>query len=234
AVDCSEQMNKEREPMGFPKFTVLDTKTGAEAENTVNTSKLCETIKANGDPGVLIGDTDISIAAAIQSSTEGDCAAATKQWKGVLKAMGDSLPPAYTPGEGIYNNLGVVSLMSLYTPKEGVAVTCTVIQCPAESSSAGDNQNSENNNGQSSNKDQQNPTSPPVSGSGTESTTGGTANGGGGAQSGTAGGSGSGSQGNAGTGQGQESHQQQAETLSKKKEDEHSIQIESGLPEGEV
>ncbi|CDJ58714.1 SAG family member, partial [Eimeria maxima] len=46
AVDCSEQMNKEREPMGFPKFTVLDTKTGAEAENTVNTSKLCETIKA--------------------------------------------------------------------------------------------------------------------------------------------------------------------------------------------
>ena len=32
--------------MGFPKFTVLDTKTGAEAENTVNTSKLCETIKA--------------------------------------------------------------------------------------------------------------------------------------------------------------------------------------------
>ncbi|CDJ60022.1 SAG family member, partial [Eimeria maxima] len=113
------------------------------------------------DPGVWLTktDVDLSIAAAIQSSTAGDCAAATKQWKGALKAIGDSLPPAYTPGENIYKSLDVVSFMNLYTPKEGVAVTCTVIQCPYKSSSTesdsssghnGANGGTNGNNGQSS------------------------------------------------------------------------------------
>ena len=91
------------------------------------------------DPGVWLADTtvNLSIAAAIQESADGDCAAATKQWKGALKTIGDSLPPAYTPGEDIYKSLDVVSLMNMYTPKDGVAVTCTVIQCPYKNSSTG-------------------------------------------------------------------------------------------------
>ncbi|CDJ59814.1 SAG family member, partial [Eimeria maxima] len=139
AVDCSEQMNKEREPMGFPKFTVLDTSTPITGEDKVNTTNLCANIKEGTDPGAWLTKTSagLSIAAARQSSAQGDCAAATKQWKGALKTIGDSLPPAYTPGQDIYKSLDVVSLMSLYTPKDGVAVACTVIQCPPKSSTGG-------------------------------------------------------------------------------------------------
>ncbi|CDJ58716.1 SAG family member [Eimeria maxima] len=229
-------MNKEREPMGFPKFTVLDTKTGDEAENTVNTSKLCETIKANGDPGVWITETDISIAAAKVSSCLPLCAAATKQWKGVLKAMGDSLPPAYTPGEGIYNNLDVVSLMSLYTPKEGVAVTCTVIQCPEKSSSASDNQNSDSSNGQNPSQNTQPPANQP-SGGNTGGTTGSTVDNGG-SSAGTAGGSVSGT-GTPGAGSEKNGEtrelKEEAKDLSKEKKDKLSTTITGqGVSEAEV
>ncbi|CDJ59650.1 SAG family member, partial [Eimeria maxima] len=219
AVDCSEQMNKAREPMGFPKFTVLDTTTHADPENTVNTSKLCETIKGNEDPGVWITETDISVAAAIQSSTEGDCAAATKQWKGVLKAMGDSLPPAYTPGEGIYNNLDVVSLMSLYTPKEGVAVTCTVIQCPGKGSPTDNDQNDESTNGKDPNSTPQPPTSPP-SDEGTGGATVGTGGNEAGSQTAGSGSpSGSGSQGEVGDKGKTRELKEEAKDLSKEKKD---------------
>ncbi|CDJ59211.1 SAG family member [Eimeria maxima] len=137
AVDCSEQMNKERKPMGFPNFTVLDTDTATPGQIGVDPTQLCASIKAGTDPGIWLAEAevDVTIAAAIQSSTVGDCAAATKQWKGALKTIGDSLPPAYTPGKGIYESLDVVSLMNLYTPKDGVAVACTVIQCPQKSPS---------------------------------------------------------------------------------------------------
>ncbi|CDJ58097.1 SAG family member [Eimeria maxima] len=139
AVDCSEQMNKAREPMGFPKFTTLSSSESSSLNTESNTTKLCASIRAGTDPGVWLADTtvNLSVAAAIQESADGDCEAATKQWKGALKTIGDSLPPAYTPGKDIYESLDVVSFMSLYTPKEGVAVTCTVIQCPYKSSSTG-------------------------------------------------------------------------------------------------
>ncbi|CDJ58098.1 SAG family member [Eimeria maxima] len=138
AVDCSEHMNKEREPMGFPKFTVLDTSTPSPEVTAVDSTQLCASIKAGTDPGLWLADTgsDVTIAAAIQTSTDGDCAAATNQWKGALKTIGKSLPPAYTPGKDIYKSLDAVSLMSLYTPKDGVKVACTVIQCPEKSTSS--------------------------------------------------------------------------------------------------
>ena len=105
----------------------------------MNTPLILFSLLQGTDPGVWLTKTSagLSIAAARQSSAQGDCAAATKQWKGALKTIGDSLPPAYTPGQDIYKSLDVVSLMSLYTPKDGVAVACTVIQCPPKSSTGG-------------------------------------------------------------------------------------------------
>ncbi|CDJ58099.1 SAG family member [Eimeria maxima] len=167
AVDCSEQMNKEREPMGFPKFTALDTSKPSSAITAVKTTELCASIKAGTDPGIWLTTTeaDVTIAAAIQSSETGDCAAATKQWKGALKTVGDSLPPAYAPGKDIYESLDVVSLMSLYTPKDGVAVACTVIQCPQKSPSADGSTSGDSNTNTEPSKPQV-PTEPPADGSG--------------------------------------------------------------------
>ena len=127
------------------------------------------------DPGVWLTATeaDVTIAAAIQSSDKGDCAAATKQWKGALKTIGDSLPPAYTRGQGIYESLDVVSLMSLYTPKDGVAVACTVIQCPPKSSTPGTGDSDDSNSGS-------NPQQPPNTAPGDSSSSGGAGDGAGG------------------------------------------------------
>ena len=152
--------------------------------------------------------------------------------------MGDSLPPAYTPGEGIYNNLDVVSLMSLYTPKEGVAVTCTVIQCPAESSSTDNEENDETPSDQNPTPTPQPPASQP-SGDGAGGTTGSTAGNQGGSQtsgSESPSGTGSGTPGEAGDNKRKTRElKAEAKVLSREKEDKSLTPITgSEVSAGEV